>query len=123
MAANNPEANVQVSFNDGTKVPASIVGRDIKTDLAILKVEDVDNLVVAELGRSEDVQVGEDVVAMGSPLGLNKTVTRGIVSALHRPMRLNGQGTDTDAVIDAVQTDAAINRVIRVDRSSTRKVG
>lgn len=109
MAANNPEANVQVSFNDGTKVPASIVGRDIKTDLAILKVEDVDNLVVAELGRSEDVQVGEDVVAMGSPLGLNKTVTRGIVSALHRPMRLNGQGTDTDAVIDAVQTDAAIN--------------
>ncbi len=85
MAANNPEANVQVTFNDGTKVPASIVGRDIKTDLAILKVEDVDNLVVAELGRSEDVQVGEDVVAVGSPLGLNKTVTRGIVSALHRP--------------------------------------
>lgn len=109
MAANNPDAKVQVIFNDGTKVPASIVGRDIKTDLAVLLVEDVDNLVVAELGRSEDVEVGEDVVAVGSPLGLSKTVTRGIVSALHRPMRLSGQGTDTDAVIDAIQTDASIN--------------
>ena len=55
------------------------------------------------------MQVGEDVVAVGSPLGLSKTVTSGIVSALHRPVRLNGEGTDTDAVIDAVQTDAAIN--------------
>lgn len=109
MAAGNPDAKVQVTFDDGTKVPASIVGRDIKTDLAVLAVEDVDNLVVAELGRSEDVVVGEDVVAVGSPLGLSKTVTRGIVSALHRPMRLSGQGTDTDAVIDAVQTDASIN--------------
>ncbi|MGW5286203.1 S1C family serine protease [Rhodococcus pyridinivorans] len=109
MAAGNPDAKVQVTFDDGTKVPASIVGRDIKTDLAVLAVENVDNLVVAELGRSEDVQVGEDVVAVGSPLGLSKTVTRGIVSALHRPMRLSGQGTDTDAVIDAVQTDASIN--------------
>ena len=109
MAAGNPDAKVQVTFDDGTKVPASIVGRDIKTDLAVLAVENVDNLVVAELGRSGDVQVGEDVVAVGSPLGLSKTVTRGIVSALHRPMRLSGQGTDTDAVIDAVQTDASIN--------------
>jgi len=109
MAADNPDAKVQVTFDDGTKVPASIVGRDIKTDLAVLAVEDVDGLVVAELGKSDDVQVGEDVVAVGSPLGLSKTVTRGIVSALHRPMRLSGQGTDTDAVIDAVQTDASIN--------------
>ncbi|WP_407441917.1 S1C family serine protease [Rhodococcus sp. (in: high G+C Gram-positive bacteria)] len=109
MAATNPDAKVQVTFDDGTKVPATVVGRDIKTDLAVLAVKDVDNLVVAELGRSEDVQVGEDVVAVGSPLGLSKTVTRGIVSALHRPMRLSGQGTDTDAVIDAVQTDASIN--------------
>jgi len=109
MAASSPDAKIQVTFNDGTKVPASIVGRDIHTDLAVLAVEDVDNLTVAELGRSADVQVGEDVIAVGSPLGLSKTVTRGIVSALHRPMRLGGQGTDTDAVIDAVQTDASIN--------------
>ncbi|OZF49584.1 serine protease [Rhodococcus sp. 14-2470-1b] len=109
MAATNPDrATLQVTFSDGTKVPADIVGRDIKTDLAVLKA-DVGNLTVAELGNSADVQVGEDVVAVGSPLGLNKTVTRGIVSALDRPVRLSGEGTDTDAVIDAVQTDAAIN--------------
>ncbi len=81
MAATSPDAKIQVTFNDGTKVPASIVGRDIHTDLAVLAVEDVDNLTVAELGRSSDVQVGEDVIAVGSPLGLSKTVTRGIVSA------------------------------------------
>ncbi|WP_089246548.1 S1C family serine protease [Rhodococcoides kyotonense] len=109
MAATNPgSATLQVTFSDGTKVPAQIVGRDTKTDLAVLKT-DVGNLTVAELGNSADVQVGEDVVAVGSPLGLNKTVTRGIVSALDRPVRLSGEGTDTDAVIDAVQTDAAIN--------------
>ncbi len=109
MAATNPDrSTLQVTFSDGTKVPAKIVGRDIKTDLAVLKT-DVGNLTVAELGSSADVQVGEDVVAVGSPLGLSKTVTRGIVSALDRPVRLSGEGTDTDAVIDAVQTDAAIN--------------
>ncbi|MGB2948816.1 MAG: trypsin-like peptidase domain-containing protein [Rhodococcus sp. (in: high G+C Gram-positive bacteria)] len=108
MAADSDRATLQVTFSDGTKVPAEIVGRDIKTDLAVLKT-DVGNLTVAQLGSSADVQVGEDVVAVGSPLGLNKTVTRGIVSALDRPVRLSGEGTDTDAVIDAVQTDAAIN--------------
>ena len=108
-AATAPDGGkIQVIFSDGTKADAQIVGRDIKTDLAVLKVS-ADNLTVAELGRSGDVQVGEDVVAVGSPLGLSKTVTRGIVSALHRPMRLSGEGSDTNAVIDAVQTDAAIN--------------
>lgn len=109
MAATDPDnATLRVVFSDGTRVPARIVGRDIKTDLAVLKV-DVGNLTVAQLGKSADVQVGDDVVAVGSPLGLSKTVTSGIVSALHRPVRLGGEGTDTDAVIDAVQTDAAIN--------------
>lgn len=109
MAAADPaNATIRVVFSDGTRAPASIVGRDTKTDLAVLKV-DVGNLTVAQLGKSSDVQVGDDVVAVGSPLGLSKTVTSGIVSALHRPVRLGGEGTDTDAVIDAVQTDAAIN--------------
>lgn len=109
MAAADPgAATIRVTFSDGTKVPAQIVGRDTKTDLAVLKT-DAQNLTVADLGKSADVRVGQDVVAVGSPLGLNKTVTRGIVSALNRPVRLSGEGTDTDAVIDAVQTDAAIN--------------
>ncbi|MBD0323879.1 MAG: trypsin-like peptidase domain-containing protein, partial [Aldersonia sp.] len=109
MAATDPQnATLQVVFSDGQKVPGSIVGRDIKTDLAVLKVN-ADNLTVAQLGKSGDIQVGQDVVAVGSPLGLSETVTTGIVSALNRPVRLSGEGTDTDAVIDAVQTDAAIN--------------
>ncbi|MEV6059112.1 S1C family serine protease [Nocardia asteroides] len=101
-------AAIQVQFSDGTRVPARIVGRDPKTDLAVLKVE-AKNLTVANLGKSADVQVGDDVLAVGSPLGLSKTVTSGIVSALHRPVKLAGEGSDTNAVIDAVQTDAAIN--------------
>ncbi|MFG1791651.1 trypsin-like peptidase domain-containing protein [Nocardia sp. NPDC049149] len=101
-------AAIQVLFSDGTKVPANIVGRDPKSDLAVLKV-DVKNLTVAKLGKSGDVQVGDEVLAIGSPLGLSKTVTSGIVSALHRPVKLQGEGSDTNAVIDAVQTDASIN--------------
>ncbi|WP_433682950.1 trypsin-like peptidase domain-containing protein [Nocardia sp. CA-119907] len=101
-------AAIQVTFSDGSRVPAHIVGRDPKTDLAVLKV-DVKNLTVANLGKSKDVQVGDDVLAIGSPLGLSKTVTSGIVSALHRPVALSGEGSDTKAVIDAVQTDASIN--------------
>ncbi|GGG14741.1 putative serine protease HtrA [Rhodococcoides trifolii] len=108
MAATNPSATLSVTFSDGTKVPGSIVGRDTKTDLAVIKT-DVAGLTVAQLGTSSDVQVGDEVVAIGSPLGLSKTVTSGIVSAQNRPVSLSGEGTDTDAVIDAVQTDAAIN--------------
>ncbi|MFC9893896.1 trypsin-like peptidase domain-containing protein [Nocardia sp. NPDC127579] len=101
-------AVIQVTFSDGTRVPAQLVGRDQKTDLAVLRV-DVKNLTVAAIGKSADVQVGDDVLAVGSPLGLSKTVTSGIVSALHRPVKLAGEGSDTNAVIDAVQTDASIN--------------
>lgn len=109
MAATVPDTQLRVTFADGQTVPAQIVGRDIKTDLAVLKVDGVDNLKVANLGNSESVEVGEDVVAFGSPFGLNRTVTRGIVSALNRPVRLSSDESDTNAVIDAVQTDAAIN--------------
>lgn len=108
-AATTPDSTLRVTFADGQSVPAQIVGRDIKTDLAVLKVEGVDNVKVANLGDSDAIQVGEDVVAFGSPLGLSRTVTKGIVSALNRPVRLEGEGSDTNAVIDAVQTDAAIN--------------
>ncbi|MFI6868611.1 trypsin-like peptidase domain-containing protein [Nocardia sp. NPDC050406] len=102
------KANLQVVFSDNTRVPAQIVGRDVKSDLAVLKV-DVKNLSVINLGESKNVKVGDDVLAIGSPLGLEKTVTSGIVSALNRPVKVGGEGTDTNATLDAVQTDAAIN--------------
>jgi S1-C subfamily serine protease len=109
-AANSPsQFKTTVVFNDGKEVPANLVGRDPRTDLAVLKVDNVNNLTVAKLGDSDKVRVGDEVLAAGAPLGLRSTVTHGIVSALHRPIPLSGEGSDTDTVIDAIQTDASIN--------------
>lgn len=109
-AATNPsQYKTTVVFNDGKEVPGNLVGRDPKTDLAVLKIDNVDNLSVARLGDSDKVKVGDEVLAAGAPLGLRSTVTHGIVSALHRPIPLSGENSDTDTVIDAVQTDASIN--------------
>ncbi|MCB1287655.1 MAG: trypsin-like peptidase domain-containing protein [Mycobacterium sp.] len=108
-AASPSKFKMTVVFNDGTEVPANLVGRDPKTDLAVLKVDNVDNLTVAKFGDSSKLRVGEEVIAAGAPLGLRSTVTHGIISALNRPVPLSGDGSDTDTVIDAVQTDASIN--------------
>lgn len=109
-AATNPsQYKISVVFNDGKEVPANLVGRDPKTDLAVLKVDNVDNLTVARFGDSDKLRVGDEVIAAGAPLGLRSTVTQGIISALHRPVPLSGDGSDTDTVIDGVQTDASIN--------------
>ncbi|HYH32135.1 MAG TPA: trypsin-like peptidase domain-containing protein [Pseudonocardia sp.] len=107
-AAEASGATIEAVFHDGTRTSAQIVGRDPKTDLAVVKVE-VANPVVATIGSSAGLAVGDGVIAIGSPLGLAGTVTEGIVSAVDRPVRLDGAGTDTNAVIDAIQTDAAIN--------------
>ena len=108
-AATPGKFKLTVVFNDGEEVPANLVGRDPKTDLAVLKVDNVDNLTVGRLGDSDKLTVGEEVVAVGAPLGLRSTVTHGIISALNRPVPLSGEGSDTDTVIDGVQTDASIN--------------
>jgi S1-C subfamily serine protease len=102
------DADIRAVFDDGSGSSARIVGRDPASDLAVLKVEKP-GLVTASLGSSDGVVVGDPVVAIGSPLGLAGTVTSGIVSALDRPVRLSGEGSDTNAVISAVQTDAPIN--------------
>lgn len=102
------DATIRVFYSDNSSGTARIVGRDTLTDLAVLKVDRTD-LTVASLGDSDKVVVGDPVLAIGSPLGLQGSVTSGIVSALHRPVRLTGEGSDTNAVIDAIQTDAAIN--------------
>jgi len=101
-------AEIRAVFSDGSGSAARIVGRDPASDIAVLKVEKP-GLITASLGSSGDVVVGDPVVAIGSPLGLAGTVTSGIVSALERPVRLAGEGSDTNAVISAVQTDAPIN--------------
>jgi S1-C subfamily serine protease len=107
-AADVQGAEIRAVFSDGSGSPARIVGRDPASDIAVLEVEKP-GLVTASLGNSDKLVVGDPVVAIGSPLGLAGTVTSGIVSALDRPVRLSGEGSDTNAVINAVQTDAPIN--------------
>ncbi|WP_448059437.1 S1C family serine protease [Cellulomonas hominis] len=99
-------ASIEVLFADGSQEPATIVGATADYDLAVVKV-DVAGLTPLLLGDSDAVQVGDPVVAVGAPLGLEGTVTSGIVSALNRPVAA-GDDVDT-AFINAIQTDAAIN--------------
>jgi putative serine protease PepD len=100
---------VEVTFATGTSVPATIVGRDILTDLAVLKVSPPKDLKAIALGSSESVRVGEPVVALGAPLGLSGTVTSGIVSALDRTVEVPAENDSSALLVSAVQTDAAIN--------------
>ncbi|MEP7090922.1 MAG: trypsin-like peptidase domain-containing protein [Nocardioidaceae bacterium] len=105
---------ITVSFNDGSAKKATILGTDPDTDLAVIKAEGVSGLQPATIGTSTQVAVGENVVAIGSPYGLEATVTSGIVSALNRPVSVGSQdqsqsGQATDTTYPAIQTDAAIN--------------
>ena len=99
-------ASIEVTFADGTSDAATLVGATADYDLAVIKVERT-GLVPLVLGDSEAVLVGDPVVAVGAPLGLQGTVTSGIVSAKNRPVTA-GQVEDY-AFINAIQTDAAIN--------------
>jgi putative serine protease PepD len=101
--------NISVAFNDGSSSPAEIIGTDPLTDLAVIEAQDASSLTPAALGKSGNLDVGEEVVAIGSPFGLDATVTSGIVSALHRPVSVSGQGSSIDTAYPAIQTDAAIN--------------
>jgi putative serine protease PepD len=98
--------SVKVVFADGTSAPAKVVGSDISTDLAVLKVGgDTSKLVPLTLGDSSAVAVGDGVVAIGAPYGLAGTVTSGIVSAVNREL----QAPNGAPIEGAIQTDAAIN--------------
>jgi len=117
---------IEVDFADGRRADAGIVGRDPTSDIAVIKARNVSGLTTAELGRSDDLMIGQQVVAIGSPFDLAGTVTTGIVSSLHRPVNVGpeqtsprgrdglgqnqdqGQGTQA-TVLDAIQTDASIN--------------
>jgi putative serine protease PepD len=98
---------ITVSISTGKKYSAKIVGRDASYDLAVLKM-DVTGAPTLQLGDSEKVQVGDAVIAIGSPLGLAGTVTSGIISAKNRPVT-TGTGNGESSFINALQTDAAIN--------------
>ncbi|MGE5829649.1 MAG: S1C family serine protease, partial [Micromonosporaceae bacterium] len=109
-------STVSVTFNSGKKVDATIVGTDPRTDLAVVKVQNASGLTAATWGNSDNVQVGDTVLAIGSPLGLQGSVTAGIVSALHRTITVGddqrgpfSSGGSSTTIGDAIQTDAPIN--------------
>lgn len=95
---------VIVSLADGQSVEGTVVGRDAKTDLAVVKIS-MDNLPTAEFGDSDSIQVGEPAIAIGNPLGLEfqGTVTAGVISSMNRTISAEGQS------LKLIQTDAAIN--------------
>lgn len=99
---------IEVSFSDGTKLNGTLIGANAGYDLAVVKV-DGSQLPTVPIGSSAGLSVGDAVIAVGSPLGLQGTVTTGIVSALNRPVTAGAGGTSDTAFINAIQTDAAIN--------------
>jgi putative serine protease PepD len=98
---------IRVELSNGTEIGATIAGRDASYDLAVLKTGRAD-LPPLVMGSSKDVVVGDPVIAVGAPLGLESSVTTGVVSALNRPVSPGGDG-DVQSFINAIQTDAAIN--------------
>lgn len=109
VAGGGQGAQLTVFFSDGSTAPATVVGADAVSDIAVIRTEGRTDLTPIELGGSENLAVGQEVVAVGSPLGLQSTVTAGIVSALDRPVSTSGDNANQASVIDAIQTDAAIN--------------
>jgi putative serine protease PepD len=103
------EATKTVTFSNGQTAPFTVVGTDPAGDLAIVRAQGVSGLTPIAMGSSKDVKVGEQVVAIGSPLGLQGTVTTGIISALDRPVAAGDGSGGNVSVLDAIQTDAAIN--------------
>ena len=98
---------IDVVLRDGTRLEGELIGRNADYDLAVVKV-DRTGLTPITIGDSDSVKVGDQAVAIGSPLGLEGTVTSGIVSALDRPVTAGG-GTGETSFINAIQTDAPIN--------------
>jgi putative serine protease PepD len=99
----------KVTFADGRTAPFTIVGADPSSDIAVVRAQGMSGLTPITLGSSGHLVVGQNVVAVGSPLGLEGTVTSGIISALDRPVAAGGDAQNQNTVLDAIQTDAAIN--------------
>ena len=103
VAGSAKDGGINVLFSDGSKAKGQLVGANAGYDLAVVKVDKAD-LKTVPLGKSSTLRVGDEVIALGSPLGLQGTVTSGIVSSLNRPVTAGNE-----SFINAIQTDAAIN--------------
>jgi putative serine protease PepD len=126
VGAGQGGGQMTVKFSDGKTAKATVVGTDPATDLAVIRAEGASGLTKVTLGDSDQLKVGDDVLAVGSPLGLDGSVTKGIISALNRTLNLGGEqqqqvppgfGQDQQSpaqsqgttIGDAIQTDASIN--------------
>lgn len=98
-------AQLSVTFADGSEHEARVIGRDAPRDLAVVKIDPPHPLTPIALGTSDDLMIGETTIAVGNPVGLQNTVTTGIISALHRELRIGGRAV----LQDVIQTDASIN--------------
>jgi putative serine protease PepD len=127
VIADASNGKITVTFADGRTANATVVGSDATSDLAVIKAEGVSGLTPATLGDSNSVKVGQEVIAIGSPGGLQNTVTTGIVSALNRPVNIEGEQQQQQSQqfpftdnrghsgsngvsYKAIQTDASINQ-------------
>ena len=97
---------IKVKLNDGREYDAKRIGNDPRTDLALIKFETKEDIPVAKLGYSDQLEVGDIVLAVGNPFGFESTVTMGIVSALGRETM---SGSNISGFTDYIQTDASIN--------------
>ncbi|WP_026922503.1 S1C family serine protease [Glycomyces arizonensis] len=104
-----PAEQLQVIFNDGEIVTADVIGSDPDSDVAVLKIDSDEDHPAMVLADSDQMAVGDPVLAIGAPLGLSSTVTEGIVSAIDRPVLTQNSSGEVEAVMAAIQTDAAIN--------------
>jgi putative serine protease PepD len=114
--------SVTVTLSDGRTVNAEVLGTDANSDLAMIQAKNVSGLTAATLGDSDSVKVGDQVIAIGSPAGLQNTVTTGIVSALNREVTVSAEdreqsqlpfsrnGSGSTVTYHAIQTDASINQ-------------
>lgn len=109
VAGVGAQGDIVVHFSDGTQVAGTVVGTDPLTDTAVVRAKGVSGLTPATLGTTHTVRVGQQVVAVGSPFGLDATVTTGIVSALERPVNVGTDSSGNATTYPAIQTDAAIN--------------
>jgi putative serine protease PepD len=118
IAAATAGGSVQVTFTDGKTVSATIVKADPREDLALVQAHGVSGLKAATFGNSDNLQIGDTVIAIGNELGLSNSVSAGIVSALHRQVTVGGEGGGRQSVAassgttygDAIQTDASTNQ-------------